>query len=475
MPARRFAAGITAMPVLLSALGLPAQLGSEEAPALPAGAEQPAADDPLRRLQAVLESDPGLAPQTRQALLEALRALQTEGAARRSEAAAEPGPVSKGVVARAVDEYLRVRPPPREKTLWDEVLERLAVYGDLRLRHESSFALDDKDDRHRQRLRLRLGANYQVLDDLLVGARLSTGSRDDPASPHVTFGDLFRQFEISVDRAFLNYRPAWLDGATATAGKFAPPFFQNPVYGELVWDADVQPEGAVIGYSIAKVGPFEGLELVAGEYILLEQEIADEALATVVQARGSLRLFGDALATLAVGHYFYTDVTPGGSEQALPLGRSNATVDRDGDGTADDFVSRFSTLNPIAALSATVLEVPAVASAEYILNTEVTGSEGQGWAVGVAAGRIAKQGDFRIYYQWQVVEQDAVFAAFAQDDFLFRTNHRSHLFGANYQLSDKVGLHVWGLVSRRDSTFSGATTDSDDYQWRVRLDLNVRF
>ena len=80
-----------------------------------------------------------------------------------------------------------------------------------------------------------------------------------------------------------------------------------------------------------------------------------------------------------------------------------------------------------------------------------------------------------MYYQWQAVEQDAVFSAFAQDDFLFATNHRSHLVGANYQARENVGVHLWGLFSARDRTFPGRTTDSDDEQWRVRLDVNVKF
>ena len=111
---------------------------------------------------------------------------------------------------------------------------------------------------------------------------------------------------------------------------------------------------------------------------------------------------------------------------------------------------------------------------EYIKNTRADIDADEGWALGLSLGSAAKKGDWRTYYQWQVIEQDAVFSAFAQDDFLFSTNHRSHLFGVNYQLTDKIGLHLWGLVSARDKTFNTPTTDSDSDQWRVRLDLNVK-
>ncbi|MBI2821573.1 MAG: putative porin, partial [Acidobacteria bacterium] len=99
----------------------------------------------------------------------------------------------------------------------------------------------------------------------------------------------------------------------------------------------------------------------------------------------------------------------------------------------------------------------------------------EGWAVGVALGKAQNRGDWRFYYQWQVIEQDAVFSPFSQDDFLFQTNHRSHLLGINNQLTEKVGLHLLGLGSARDKTSPGPTTDSDQIQWRVRLQVNVRF
>ena len=125
----------------------------------------------------------------------------------------------------------------------------MALYGDFRLRYEGDFDLEEQPDRHRARIRFRLGANYEVVDDLLIGARIVTGDRGDPNSPHVTLGDGFKDFEISLDRAFASYRPGWFEGSSLTAGKLAHPFDRNPVYGELVWDADVQPEGIVGGYS----------------------------------------------------------------------------------------------------------------------------------------------------------------------------------------------------------------------------------
>lgn len=431
----------------------------------------------LQKLRDALEPEPGLTPQTKQALREVLESLRSERT-RGSEAVAPtaaPLPVSKGEVAKAVDEYLATQPITRDKTSLEKAFEQLSFYGDLRLRHESNFNLDDQPDRHRERVRLRFGTGYEVTDELSVGVRLTTGNADDPKSPHTTLGNGFKNFGIALDRAFATYRPLWLKGAVGTAGKFAHPFYQNPVYSELVWDADVQPEGAVAGYSISGFGRLTRLDFWAGEYVVLEQSLADESLASVAQVSAQFNVATNLTANLAVGYYYYTDPTPDGASTIFKANAGNATVDRNGDATPDAFASDFGILNPIVALTYNGWELPLTVSAEYILNTRAVGDTGQGWATGIVFGRAQKKGDWRLYYQWQVVEQDAVFSPFAQDDFLLGTNHRSHLFGANYQLLDKLGLHLWALVSARDRTFPALTTDSDAEQWRVRLDANIRF
>ena len=178
---------------------------------------------------------------------------------------------------------------------------------------------------------------------------------------------------------------------------------------------------------------------------------------------------------LALGYYLYTDPTPDGSRTILGDNAGNATVDTDGDGDADKFRSDFGILNPIIAFNYDGWKYPLTLSGEYILNTLARGGNDQGMAVGVALGKTQNKGDWQAYYQWQLVEQDAVFSPFSQDDFLFQTNHRSHIFGLRHQLTDNMGLHLWGLVSALDKTSPGSTTDSDRDQWRLRLDLDIKF
>jgi len=395
----------------------------------------------LEEAASALDREEGLSPDTRKALTSLLRSLSTD-----VEAAAEPSP-------------------------WERALDRLTFYGDFRYRHESSFKLDGQKDRHRERLRVRLGVNYLPADELLLGFRMVTGDRKDPASPHVTLGDGFDDLEVSLDRAFVRYEPGWAEGVSATAGKFDHPFFRNPVYGELVWDADIQPEGVALRWEDG-VGPLERTSLTLGVYTVLEEASTDDVFILTGEWAGRAKLGEKEELSFGIGYASYTDPTPDGSRTLLAENAGNRLADRDGDGTADDFFSDFGILNPVVAVRSNRLAKPVLVSGELIRNARGRGGEDTGWALGASVGGTQRKGDWRTYYQFQVVEQDAVFSPFAQDDFVLRTNHRSHVFGAGYQITDRVGLHLWGLVSERLERNPG---QSDQHQWRGRLDLNIKF
>ena len=354
---------------------------------------------------------------------------------------------------------------------WIRVLDELEVYGDLRLRQESDFRRPSMKRRSRQRVRLRLGANYQLSDEVLLGTRLVTGDPNDPNSPHSTFGDVFNDLAFSLDRVFLTYRPSSSEGSFVTAGKFNHPFYRNPVYGELVWDADVQPEGILAGTSIPNSFGFEALRVTVGTYSILEQGNAADSQMIVGELRGRHRLGKRTSATLATSYYYYGATTPGGSTAILGDNAGNATVDTNGDLAPDRFASQFGIWDTTLGIQTKVLDIPVAFSAEYIANTRANNGQDRGWATGVSVGSTAKRGNLRAYYQWQVIEQDSVFSPFVQDDFLFATNHRSHVIGANLQLTDKIGLNFWTLVSAPDKSFGNSNAE----QWRFRIDLNAKF
>ncbi|MCA9320939.1 MAG: putative porin [Planctomycetes bacterium] len=352
---------------------------------------------------------------------------------------------------------------------------KLTLSGDFRYRFEASFDQDGRADRYRQRIRTRLAANFQINDEVKVGVRFITGDPDDPNSPHQTLGNVFDSFAVSLDRVNLVYSPKWLPGLSATVGKFGNSFRMNPVYGELVWDADVQPEGALLEYVVSTDGALKSFEFRAGLFDVLEQGNADDAFAYTGQIAATFRLASDLQLAASAAYYYWTDPTPDGSQSILGDDAGNVLVDRNLDGLVDDFQSDFGILDLVAAVTYDRWVVPLTLAGEFIWNHRAEGERDMGFAVGIAAGSTAKPGDWKVFYTYQIVEQDAVFSPVAQDDFLLQTNHQSHLLGIDYKVADDIGIRLWTLISARDTLGTGLTNDEGHEQFRIRLDLNITF
>lgn len=430
----------------------------------PVYADGDAVDQALGALEKAVKEDQTLSPALRQALENLSQVMQEE---RRERA-----PAVREDVREEVSAVLKDR------------LKGLRVSGDFRLRQETDFDRRGselfaraKSNRNRQRIRGRLGLTFDVNDEWTAGTRLRTGNPDDPNSPHQTLDGVFDSLEANFDQWYGTYRPAWGGGLWLTGGKFAHPFKMNPVYGELVWDADVNPEGGIVGYNRKNITEtLKEFQLVAGVYSLLEQDLADEASMIVTQGAGTVSLAKDLSASLAVGFYRYTNLTPDGSVAVLRDNEGNAIVDRNGDGKPDDFLSNFSIINPMLHLTYTDLilpytgrRMPLVVGGEFMHNFDAFNDEDEdGWAIGAALGSSEKKGDLRLAYQWQVLQQESIFSPFAQDDFLLATNSRSHIVSLHYRLTDKIELRPWLLISRFDK-------GNDRDQYRLRFDLNMSF
>ena len=63
----------------------------------------------------------------------------------------------------------------------------------------------------------------------------------------------------------------------------------------------------------------------------------------------------------------------------------------------------------------------------------------------------------------------------AQDDFPLATNFRGHVFGLQYQVTDDLGVHLWGLLTEQRMQTDIFTNDDDHNEWRLRVDLNFKF
>ncbi|MBL4769955.1 MAG: putative porin, partial [Planctomycetes bacterium] len=123
--------------------------------------------------------------------------------------------------------------------------EGLEIYGNMRLRMESTLDQANGEDRHRGRLRFRVGAKVRVAQGLRAEVRLTTAS-GDARNPHWDLGgsngnDTISGSDVALDRINLVWTPT--EGATVVAGKMGNPLAQNPVFSEWVLDGDIQPSG----------------------------------------------------------------------------------------------------------------------------------------------------------------------------------------------------------------------------------------
>ena len=70
-------------------------------------------------------------------------------------------------------------------------------------------------DRHRNRIRARLGLGAKVNDEWDLGFRLATGHGEvsgDPVSTNQTLDEAFSKKPIWLDQAFFGYHPQWFKG-----------------------------------------------------------------------------------------------------------------------------------------------------------------------------------------------------------------------------------------------------------------------
>ena len=137
--------------------------------------------------------------------------------------------------------------------------------GDIRLRDEPFFGGPSNGslDQNRERFRLRFRIDAKLNDDFGGGFSLASGDLNNPTSTNQTVTGFYARKPIAIDTAFVRYSPHQFHDLTLEAGKFAYPWFNT----ELVWDKDLNPEGAAetLGFNlrspVLKRLAFVGFEL----------------------------------------------------------------------------------------------------------------------------------------------------------------------------------------------------------------------
>lgn len=118
----------------------------------------------------------------------------------------------------------------------------ISFSGDVRFREEPFFGgpADGSLDRARARLRARFNVFADLGQQFHTGLTFASGEINDPISTNQDLAGFYTRKAFALDQAFVEYKPNWFKQAGFVAGKFRYPWYNT----ELVWDKDLNPEGA---------------------------------------------------------------------------------------------------------------------------------------------------------------------------------------------------------------------------------------
>ena len=460
--------------------------------------------------------------------------------------------VVKDVKAQAKDEKWGI---PAALPDW---VNRFKLSGDARLRFEDDFYSDNNlentyidfprtnraggftrvdnpfrnttVDRIRYRMRLRLALDAQVSDHLKAGIRLATSNDRSPVSINQTLGQNGQQYELALDRAFLQYDYVddsgreWLN---LYGGRFANPWLST----DNLFDPDISMEGVTAGFHLP-IGPASSYQvpnpvgrqqmnvgiskpnqvyLTVGAFPLQEVELESQDKWMWAAQTGVDWVFGRSTRLrTGIGYYDYKNIT------AQP----NALGSRLNDWSAPTFFSKGNSLAQISNETDPNLEprlvglasdfdiVDAVVSLDYggfgdnhVMLTgnysenlgfdqdEILNRTGQNLKARTRAfqarfdvGRpdLVKLGDWQLWLAYKYLESDSVLDAFTDSNFhLGGTNAKGWMLGLNYGLTKNTWLNArWLTAKAIDENRKGllAGGGAGPYDVDVLLvDLNARF
>jgi hypothetical protein len=340
-------------------------------------------------------------------------------------------------------------------------LEDTTFKGDLRLRYQYDHKemADSSAQRHRGRGRLRFGFETRVRDDVTIGVRLASGQTDN-RSTNQTYADFFTTKELRLDRAYAAWQPAEEIGFLF--GKYNRAFL---IVDDLIWDGDINFEGASVLWERGPGGSFGGLAN-AGFFLLDEDKSsARDPHMFYIQPGLSFSAGDHFSGKMGVVYYDFEHVKGMVPNEDLSSG-TNTRVDgrlKYGyDSLNPNLVLAYATGGP-GGHGYTLTFI-----GDYIYNFEAKDS---GFLVGARAGHssVKKRASWIAYYNYRRLERDAFMDVFPDSDFYGgATNVRGHEFVFQYAVVQNV---VMGLDYYRAEKLDGDSAPLNTLQ----IDCVFRF
>ena len=321
------------------------------------------------------------------------------------------------------------------------------VKGDFRYRHEA-FDIENRRDRHRQRMRARVQATGKVSDTVEAGFGLASGG-SDPISTNQTFDGASSSKGVVIDLAYAKWKPS--DNFSVVAGKFKNTIHRAGGNG-LIWDGDLNPEGLGFQYQ-------EGKVFVNGIASWVDESSSGSDTILVGGQIGVDKEAGDGQLKLGVGYFNYLD-----SEGEVPFFDGSAA------GNLLDPLGRyengFELVEGFAEYAVGLGEGKLTLFADYVQNLNA-GDYDTGYALG---GKY-KQAKWQFGYTYQELEADAVLGTFTDSDFIGGgTDGEGHILRTSYAVNKQISLNGTLFLNDRNIDFG----NEEEFK-RLMLDISFKY
>ena len=339
--------------------------------------------------------------------------------------------------------------------------DKVTLTGDVRVRYED-ITEDGKEDRQRDRFRLRLGADAKVSDELKIGTRLTSSENGDRASGNSTFTGGGSKKDVYIDLAYIDYAPAALGGLSLVGGKMELPYI---AVADNIWDGDYTPEGFALKY--ATDGDLKLITSAGYHWLVEESSSEDDAkqLGAQIALKAKTGDKGHVLA--GVGYYGTQDLEGDPLFDEKSYGNSSDKI-VDGGETNAVFASEYEVVEGFAEVGLD-LGLPVKVYGSYTVNQDAD-DEDTGYLIGLTAGKAKDVGTLEGGYNWRSLEKDAVLGALSDSDsFGGGTNGEGHKLFLKYQLAKNLQLGATYYLQVKDP--DGKDIDYD----RLQLDAVAKF
>jgi hypothetical protein len=519
--------------LLLAMLSIPARGGDSDSPNAATSTASPASGPTLDQVMALLQAQGRELEEVRAALREQ-QELTARLEAKLNSAGAGPTGTVPGAQpespAGAAQADLAQKVTQLESDLGSsrknletrlKALGPFVFSGDFRLRAEPTFGgpVDRSQDQFRERFRLRFNADAVLNDQFKGGFSLASGDLNNPISTNETAGQYTTRKPIEIDRVYATYNPRWLRPLTVTGGKFAYPWFNT----ELIWDKDLNPEGAgeTLAFNI-KTPVLKKISLVGFQLPFSESKRTaanDKSVYSTMVYGEQLQTFWRFGSRVKLSAYASFYDWKNADSVALAVAAANSTSPDNGllalnsNGlqnsiatvtttnavtgaktiTSAQFASKFGILDSLAQIDIQTSRErwPVTFIGDFALNTRACENipnipagavlsspcdphARHAYWLEAGIGRTIKKGDWQFSYTRIRIEREATIGAFNYSEIFPSNNVEIHRSEILYQLFDNVTLQLNGLFGR-PLVNAGSPGPVQPLWERLQFDMTYKF